>query len=217
MEYSTTVQRSLIPTAFGIFGIALALSGLGVYFSVDIINAFPGILSQGSMLALYGLLLVMAWTAHRWATMKPMGYLIFAVYALLTGFLITPLLVLASTTIGPAVIGKALFSATCAFGASAIVGYVTEYDLSQWGGILMTGLIGLIAVSVMGFFFPWGSTMEIAVASFTILLFTAFTAYDIQLIKRQPHISGLLAGLLLFINFINIFTSILRIMLAMRD
>ncbi|MDF2378755.1 MAG: Bax inhibitor-1 family protein [Candidatus Gracilibacteria bacterium] len=218
MNSPAIVQRSLIPTAFGVFGIALALSGVGVYFSIDIINAFPQILSQGSILALYGLLLVMAWTAHSWSTMKPIGYVIFALYALLTGFLITPLLFMASSTLGPAVIGKALFAATCAFGASAIIGYTTDYDLSTWGGILMTGVIGLIAISFLGFFFPWGGAFEIGIASFTILLFTAFTAYDIQLIKRQPGISGLMAGLMLFINFINIFTSILRIMLAMgRD
>lgn len=119
----------------------------------------------------------------------------------------------------------ALFATSAMFGAMSIVGYTTNVDLSRFGGILFMALIGLIIASIVNIFVA-SSALYWVVSYAGVLIFAALTAYDTQWIKnnaqrletqgvgsgaavvRQIAIMG---ALKLYLDFINLFIYILRI------
>ncbi len=80
----------------------------------------------------------------------------------------------------------------------------------------MIALIGMIITSIVGIFIPWGSTFEIFFTGGGVLLFSAFTMYDIQMIKHYPEDRYIDAALNLYLDIFNLFTYVLRFLIAMN-
>jgi FtsH-binding integral membrane protein len=119
----------------------------------------------------------------------------------------------------------ALFATSAMFGAMTIVGYTTQVDLSKMGGILFMALIGLIIASVVNIFLA-SETLYWLVSYAGVLIFVGLTAYDTQWIKNNAQrleVQGVNSGaavvrqlavigaLKLYLDFINLFLFILRI------
>ena len=205
-----------LSAVFGFFGLALLVTASGVFSGFWFASSYPEIFSNP--LLYYGAIiteLILAFTAHSWSKKLPVGYLMFFLFAFLSGFTLVPILALAGAIGGATMIGKALFSSVCVFTAAALFGWTTEKNLIGIGGFLFMALMGLIVVSVLGIFFPWNNTMELVVSGFGVLLFSGFVIYDIQVLQRTQLINPLLGALMLYINFINIFVSVLRFMIAL--
>ena len=142
--------------------------------------------------------------------------LLFCLYAGLTGVIFAILFEVYSS----ADIAFAFAGATGVFGGMAAYGYVTKRDLSSWGGILFGALIGLIVASVV-FIFVGGSTFNLVLGIFGVIIFAGLTAYDMQKIKeigaRGAGDAGatqklaIIGALALYLDFINLVISFLRI------
>ncbi len=119
----------------------------------------------------------------------------------------------------------ALFATSAMFAAMSIVGYTTQMDLSRLGGMLFMALIGLIVASVVNLFLA-SEALYWLVSYAGVLIFVGLTAYDTQWIKRQAaqlETQGINTGaavvrqvaimgaLKLYLDFINLFLYILRI------
>jgi len=114
------------------------------------------------------------------------------------------------------------------FGAMAIIGYTTRMDLSKWGSFLLMALLGFIIGSVVNLFLA-SSTFEWILTYAGILIFIGLTVYDSQKIKimvahamQSPDQTlvrrvGLLGALNLYLDFINLFLLLLRVMGGRRD
>ena len=114
------------------------------------------------------------------------------------------------------------------FGAMAIIGYTTRMDLSKWGSFLLMALLGFIIGSVANMFLA-SSTLEWILTYAGILLFIGLTVYDSQKIKRMVASAmqspdgalvkrvGLLGALNLYLDFINLFFLLLRLMGGRRN
>jgi FtsH-binding integral membrane protein len=107
------------------------------------------------------------------------------------------------------------------FAAMSIYGYTTKKDLTSWGSFLFMGLIGIIIASVVNIFLG-SETIYWLVTYAGVLIFVGLTAYDTQKIKEmnilgnegteedtKEAISG---ALRLYLDFINLFLMLLRIM-----
>jgi FtsH-binding integral membrane protein len=81
----------------------------------------------------------------------------------------------------------------------------------------MMALIGVIIMSILSIFFPWNNSMEIGISAFTIVLFAGFTMYDVQRLQRSEVQNPLLAAISLYLNFINLFVSMLRLLTALGN
>ena len=113
------------------------------------------------------------------------------------------------------------------FGTMAIIGSVTKKDLSKMGGIASMGLIGLIIAAVVNLFLR--STMvDFIVSGIGVVVFTGMTAWDVQHIKESMARSGgapgeqvqkqaLMGALRLYLDFINLFISLLRFFGRLRE
>lgn len=107
------------------------------------------------------------------------------------------------------------------FGAMALYGYVTKKDLTKIGRVLMFGVLFLLVFWVLALFINM-SGMEIAVSFIGLAIFLGLTAYDTQKIKHYhaayintPDMlakASIYAALQLYLDFINIFLYILRIL-----
>ena len=108
------------------------------------------------------------------------------------------------------------------FAAMAILGYVTKTDLSSLGKILMMALIGMIIATLVNVFFVKSSGFDLIISYVGVLIFLGLTAYDSQNIKNMLMTAedagegyqklALLGALTLYLDFINLFIYLLRIL-----
>jgi len=112
------------------------------------------------------------------------------------------------------------------FGAMALYGYFTKSDLSRMRPILMGGLIFLVVFWLLSLFLDI-SQFERIVCVIGVLVFLGLTAYDTQKIKAYYHMfpydsemaskASIFAALQLYLDFINLFVYLLRILGTRRD
>jgi hypothetical protein len=119
--------------------------------------------------------------------------------------------VFATSSIVTAFMGAAIL-----FGTMSVWGYFTKQDLHSWGRYLLIGLIAIVLASIVNIFVG-SSAMQMLISAVAIVLFLALTAYDTQNIREQVSVDGdttaaeILGALSLYINFINIFVSLLQL------
>ncbi len=148
------------------------------------------------------------------------GAVLYLAFTALFGFMISSIFVVYTAQS----IWTAFLTTAAMFGAMSLIGYTTRLDLSKFGAVLFMALIGLIIASVVNFFLH--SAMLYWIVSIAgVLIFSGLTAYDTQWIKRQAlSLAGsygagsemtqrvaLLGAFRLFLDFVNLFLSLLRI------
>ncbi|MDR3451050.1 MAG: Bax inhibitor-1/YccA family protein [Alphaproteobacteria bacterium] len=116
-------------------------------------------------------------------------------------------------------VARAFFATAADFGAMALYGYATKRDLTGMGAFMMMGLLGILIASIVNIFLM-SSMMQWVVSIMSILIFTGLTAYDTQRIKQSYAESygsdannkmAVFGALSLYLDFINIFMSLLRL------
>jgi len=116
----------------------------------------------------------------------------------------------------------AFMGAAVLFGTMSLYGYFTKQSLDNWGKYLIVGLIAIIICSIINVFIG-SSLMQTIISAVAVVLFMALTAYDTQQIREQVSVVGedhraeILGALSLYINFINIFTSLLQLFGTKED
>ncbi|MCW8859541.1 MAG: Bax inhibitor-1/YccA family protein [Deltaproteobacteria bacterium] len=107
------------------------------------------------------------------------------------------------------------------FAAMSMYGYATKRDLTGFGSFLFMGLVGIIIASVVNMFL--NNAMIYWITSYVgVFIFVGLTAYDTQKIKQigqagfssgqERHKAAILGALRLYLDFINLFLMLLRIM-----
>lgn len=107
------------------------------------------------------------------------------------------------------------------FGTFAIIGGVIKKDLTSWSTYLIGAVIALIVVSLLNMFFFNSGLVNLALGGLGVIIFTIFTAVDVNRIKGILTAAALedddvlerielIGALMLYLDFINIFLSILR-------
>jgi len=112
----------------------------------------------------------------------------------------------------------ALAGTTVSFAALAGWGYFTKKDISSWGPFLFAGVIGLIVVSLLNIWFA-SSALQSTLNVLAIVIFLGLTAYDMNRIRDMfwsasaSEVARMqwFGALSLYINFINIFVSMLQL------
>lgn len=107
------------------------------------------------------------------------------------------------------------------FGIMALYSYYTNTDLTKYGNMFMMALVGIILGGVVNIFIG-SSQFDFVLTILGVILFTALTAYDVQKIKklsmqamRDEETEGKIAvmgALTLYLDFINLFLRLLRLM-----
>jgi len=146
---------------------------------------------------------------------------LFMLYAGLLGLMLAPIFLQYTG----ASITRVFFISAASFGALSLWGYTTQRDLTAMGAFLMMGLIGLmlamlVNIGLAAFGVKTGA-LDFVISILGVLIFAGLTAYDTQKIKEMydPMEDGTLAGrkavmgaLNLYLDFINLFLFLLRLM-----
>lgn len=143
--------------------------------------------------------------------------IMFVLYSVINGVTLAPLLFFYTKTS----IAKVFFITAGTFGVMSLIGYTTKTDLSSIGKILFMALIGLIIATVVNLFMH-SSTLDLIISYAGVVIFVGLTAWDTQKIKRmlamceepdeQAHKIALMGSLTLYLDFINLFIWLLRIL-----
>jgi len=148
---------------------------------------------------------------------------LFLLYAALNGATLSTIFLIYTRTS----ITSTFFICAATFVASSIFGMVTKRDLTSMGQFMFMGLIGIVIASVVNLFVH-SSGMSLIVSYIGVIVFVGLTAYDTQKLRTmaisQPdgldggtiRKAAILGALTLYLDFINLFLMLLRI-LGSRD
>lgn len=134
------------------------------------------------------------------------------IFAALMGLSLSGIFVVYTT----ASIVSAFLGAAILFGTMSLWGYFTKKSLESWGSFLLVGLIAVVVTSIVNVFLG-NSTLAMVVSAVAIIVFLGLTAYDTQRIRQEVSVmepdskAEILGALSLYMNFINIFVSLLQL------
>ncbi len=120
------------------------------------------------------------------------------------------------------------FVCAATFGVCSLYGMNTQKDLTSMGSFMVMGLIGIVIASVVNMFIR-SSGMSMIISYIGVIVFVGLTAYDTQKLKMmalsQPagldesavRKGAILGALTLYLDFINLFLMLLRILGVAND
>ena len=201
--------------------LALVVTAMAAYYvasNESLLYSIAGnpILFWGLMIGELLLVIILSARIHKMSFMT--AAIMFVAYSLLNG--VTMSFIFLAYTESSIVTTFLITAGT--FGAMALVGSFIKKDLSAMGRILIMALIGLIIATIVNMFLASdGLSMIINYAG--VLIFVGLTAYDAQKIKQMLQAYGgdvnegtkkiaLMGSLSLYLDFINLFLYLLRIL-----
>jgi FtsH-binding integral membrane protein len=209
-------RNTLIRQVYAWMGCGLLVTAFMAMVTVSspaILNAVFGnrLVFYGLILGELGLVVAISGAINRLSA--AMASLLFVLYAALNGITLSVIF-----TVYTAESVASTFVITAAtFGTMSAFGYLTKRDLTGWGSFLFMGLIGVVIASLVNFF-TQSSVAAWIISAVGVIVFTGLTAYDTQKIKamaatgeegRKPAILG---ALTLYLDFINLFLMLLRLL-----
>jgi FtsH-binding integral membrane protein len=223
LEYETGADAAVITRFFNAVyawmaaGLALtALVAWWVSTRPDIMaSVFQGPVVIGLFVA--EIVLVIAISAATERISPAVATLLYLLYSAINGLTLSGLFfVYAHSTLASAFVVTAGM-----FGAMSLYGMFTKRDLTALGGLLFMALVGLILASVVSIF--WRNGVFNAIINYAgVLIFVGLTAYDTQKLKyiarataNDPRAAARLSvngALALYLDFLNLFLLLLRIM-----
>ena len=204
--------------ALGISGILAYTVGTNTsYFTSLFISAEGGISPVFWIIAFapLGIGLLIQWGYHRLS----MGVLLalFILYSVLMGLSLSTIFLVYEM----GSIASTFFVAAGAFAGMAILGYTTKTDLTKFGSLLYMVFIGMFIAGIVNIFMK-NDQMGCIIACLGVFVFTGLTAYSMQQLKsvatntdlteEERNKLSLIGGLQLYILFINLFLSLLRLL-----
>ncbi|KAF8134442.1 UPF0005-domain-containing protein [Boletus edulis] len=120
-------------------------------------------------------------------------------------------------------LGLTLFTLQSKVGVSPLINIIIsndrlQYDFSGLGPWLFGALLALVMVGLVNMFIPFGHTMDIIYSIGGCLIFSGYIVYDTFMItKRLSPDEFILGSISLYLDFINLFINILRLLNDLQD
>jgi FtsH-binding integral membrane protein len=205
--------------------LALVITGFAAYY----VATSPAILSLifGNKVVFFGLIiaelaLVFGISGAINKLSLTTATLLFVLYSIVNGVTLSSIFLVYSMES----IASVFFITAITFAVMALYGYFTKKDLTSWGRLLFMALIGIIIASIVNIFVA-SAGFNLIISYVGVLIFVGLTAYDSQKIKEMLLMApdagetmqkiALLGALSLYLDFINLFLNLLRIMGSSRD
>ncbi len=224
-----TATQSLVSTLFKSvymqMAAALTVTGLTAYAVANSPQLLYALFSNSAsiwilLIAQFGLVI---WLSSRVMKMSlTSATLLFILYSVLTGITFSSIFFVYTFES----IASTFFVTAGTFFTMSLVGYLTRMDLSKIGNILYMLLIGLLIATVVNIFVA-SSGLYWVITYAGVIIFTGLIAWDTQKLKTifleygtaddSGHKLALLGALTLYLDFINLFLFLLRILGGNRE
>ncbi|GAA7068446.1 Bax inhibitor-1/YccA family protein [Helicobacter pylori] len=202
---------SFVKTTYKFFAGSLLLATIGALLGLMNFQAvvqYKWVFFIAEIVALFGLM---------FSKSKP-GLNLFMLFAFtsLSGVTLVPLLGMVIAKAGLGAIWQALGMTTIVFGLMSVYALKTKNDLANMGKMLFIALIVVVVCSLINLFL--GSPMfQVVIAGASAILFSLYIAYDTQNIVKGMYDSPIDAAVSLYLDFLNVFISILQIIGIFSD
>ncbi|UCD90927.1 MAG: Bax inhibitor-1/YccA family protein [Desulfobacterales bacterium] len=219
--------NEFIRSVYNWMAVGLSLTGVVAYYVSN--SEFLSRLIFGNQLVFFGLIiselvLVFSLAARVNKMQASTATGMFVLYAALNGATLSAIFLIYTRSS----ITSTFFICAATFVACSIYGMTTKRDLTSLGGFMVMGLIGIIIASVVNLFVR-SSGMSLIISYIGVFVFVGLTAYDTQKLKTmalsQPagldasviRKGAIVGALTLYLDFINLFLMLLRILGASRN
>jgi FtsH-binding integral membrane protein len=227
IESNPAAERAFISKVYAWMALALGITGLVAVATVSN-EAFMTQLLSGPfilllVLAQLGVVLVLSLAVNKLSTGVATG--LFIAYSALTGLTFSTLFLVYTAES----IATVFFITAGMFAIISAYGFVTKTDLTKVGSLAIMALIGIIIASIVNIFLR-SDVLYWIISYVGVVVFVGLIAYDTQRLKRMANgfamqtVNGeermievqskaaVLGALSLYLNFINLFLMLLRIL-----
>jgi FtsH-binding integral membrane protein len=222
---SQSLTSTLFKSLYMQMSAALTITGLVAYF-LSQSQAYIDMLVNHSgmmwiiLIAQIGIVILLSSRLHKMSMTT--ATILFILYSAITGVTFGSIFLAYSMSD----IIATFFVTAGTFFVTSLVGYITRMDLSKLGSVLYMLLIGLVIATVVNIFL--GSSGLYMICTYLgVIIFVGLTAYDTQRIKNMFNEYGsadengqklaLMGALMLYLDFINLFIYLLRIIGGGRE
>ena len=215
---SSKVRGSMLWMVLGL----LLTGGTGFLVYSGLASGSPiayGILNMYWVFAILEVVMVFGFTALLYRANSSTLRMMFVAYSILNGLTLSVIGIIYA----PEIIFSAFLGTLTLFVVLAVYGYFTKENLTRFTPILIAGLITLILVSIINIFLQ-SSGVDLFISVIGVIIFTIFIAVDVNRIRNNiityavQEDSEILnkiesvGALNLYLDFINLFLYILRIL-----
>ena len=217
-------SRKFIANVFMWMFVALGISAFFAYLFATDINLLSKLIDLstgrrtglGTIIMFAPIVFVLGMSAGINKLSAPVLTFLFILFAALMGASLSFVLLVytASSVLG------VFITASAVFGIMAVAGYTTSQDLTKFGSLMIMGLLGIIIASVVNMFIG-SEGLSKAISYIGVAVFVGLTAYNVQNLKRigagleygmaDAKKMAIMGALTLYMNFINLFLSLLRL------
>lgn len=204
-EARDTALVNFVKTTYKFFGASLLIATIGAlvgFMNFEMVVQNRMVIFIAEIVALFGLM---------FSRSKPgLNVAMLFIFTFLTGLAITPLLASVIMINGSSGVVAAFAMTTIIFGVMSIYGIKTKRDLASMGKMLFISLIIVMICSIVNIF-VMNMGFQAIIAGAVAILFSAYVAYDTQNIIRGLYASPVDAAISLYLDFYNIFVSLLQL------
>lgn len=220
LEEQAKLERSFLTRTFLWMSLGLVITAVVAAVTANsetllrLIYGNPWVM-WGLLIAQFAVVITLTVAVNKLAPM--IATLIFFGYAALTGLTFSSILLVytASSVASTFVVTAGMF------GVLVIIGMTTKMDLTGIGTLAFIGLLGIILMSLVNFFLQ-SETLYWIISIAGVIVFVVLIARDAQRLKQmatqldpnsdQASRASILGALSLYLNFINLFLFLLRIL-----
>ncbi|KAL5523564.1 hypothetical protein ACEPAG_7737 [Sanghuangporus baumii] len=144
----------------------------------------------------------------------PANYILLGTFTLFEAFTLGVIMAFYDTQI----ILEALVITLGIFIGLSLFTFQSKYDFSGMGPWLFGALIALVMTGFVGIIFPFNKTLDLVYAAGGALIFSGYVVYDTYMIENRLSPDEYIIGAIsLYLDFINLFLSILRLLSNVED
>lgn len=207
-------RRAFMSRVYGWMFAGLAITGIVALYAATSEAVLMQVIQWrwGLIIAQFGLAMALSGMATRLS--GAVAAAMFVTYSVLTGLTFSVIFLIYTS----ASIGNAFLLTAGTFGAMSAFATFTKKDLSPWGTFLIMGAIGIFVGSIIQAIWP-SPMMNFVLGCAGVVAFSGLTAYDTQKLREMHAESGyssaatlsIVGALVLYLDFINLFISMLRL------
>ena len=208
-EYSQSALSTFIKQTYQLFAASLLAASVGAY--VGLYSSLGATVAGNYWLFVIlelGLLVGLMFAKRK----AGLNLILLFAFTFVSGLTLTPIL---GRTFampgGAAMVAQAFTLTTVAFGGLSVFAMNTKRDFTTWGKMLFITLIVLLVAMLLNLFFK-SPIFQVALSCVSAVLFSAYILYDTQNIIRGNYETPIEGAVDLYLDFLNLFVSLLRIL-----
>ena len=201
----TQTSTEFLPSVIRTFALSLAIAFVGTMAGTFVPPAL--------FLPLAILEFVLLMIAFFFRRKKAISYTFLYIFTFISGVTLYPIVSYYALSAGANVVMMAFATTTVVFTGVAVYATKSKRNFSFLGGFLLAALLALVVISIWNIFMPLSSTAMLAFSFIGVVVFSGYVLFDFNRMKHYGVSAEEvpLMALNLYLDFINLFVSILRI------